>query len=156
MATVGKSPKIDSAAQRYLASQLTESTGWILRDDTPDYHLDYSAEFIEKDEPSGKRIYVQLKGTKSLKINNGNISFQMKVKHLLYYEQVTQAPVFLVVVDTENSDGYYVFLQRYLDELESTEWKKRTKKSVIIPMGNLLSSCNRFVTEVESAWASLK
>jgi hypothetical protein len=80
-----------------------------------DHGLDYVIEPKEKSGAmSGLQAFVQLKSSAKPAQRQNHISQKMTADHLMYYMTKAQLPVFLVVVDVEHEEGYWLFLQEYL------------------------------------------
>jgi hypothetical protein len=82
-------------------------------------------------------LYLQVKGRgpqtrdgqpKRLESEQGFVSQSMELEHLSYYmDQPT--PVFLVVVDVEKKQAYWVFLQEYITkDLKDSLWREDLRK----------------------------
>lgn len=151
MAAIDRNAKIEDRSKRFLSNYLNREKGWILREESPDYHIDYSAEIIQQDDPGGLRIQIQLKGTEKPNKTKMEISFPMDVSILLYYRDKVRAPVFLVVVDTINSVGWFIFIQEYLDRLPAG-WEENTTKAIRIPITQKLAQADLFLEHAERGW----
>ncbi len=116
--SVDQNHKINKKGKRYFESCL-DPDDWIDRTEgsgESDYHIDYCLELVESDNPTGKQVRVQLKSRKSLKVIGGTIKQVVKVRHLKYWANDCDLPVFLVVVDISKKCGYAVFIQEWFDK----------------------------------------
>lgn len=86
---------------------------WIWRDKVPDYGIDAEVEIVENKKVTNKAFWIQLKAT-SMK-PQGEISYQMKTKHLKYYEGCI-LPVLIVYWIKPDKKFYYLFAQQYIKE----------------------------------------
>lgn len=114
---------------------------WVIRDISPDYGLDKSVEVVEGGKVSGKEVFVQLKGTNTISITNGYVSFIMEVKNLTYYLE-RDTPVVLTVVDITSKKCYWLFVQEYIYEtleVDNPKWKQQETVTLKIPSTNELA-----------------
>jgi hypothetical protein len=129
--------QIDEAAQRILRNALPHD--WVLRKKDPDYAIDYEIEIVANEKLTGLCVATQLKGTKTLKLKRGFVTFSIKTHHLKYYVDKRREPVFLVVVDVTTATGYWLFLQQYaLQDLAGKNWRSQAKISVRVPASQTL------------------
>lgn len=135
-----ESHEIDETAKRVLGISLPPS--WVIREQNPDYRIDYTVEIFEKEESSGLFWHVQLKGVKNPKVlkSTKKISFSMEVEHLKYYMDKVPLPVFLVVVDTQNEVGWWIFLQRYIQDELKENWRQQSTTTIHVPSENVLGN----------------
>ena len=75
-----KSHEIDSKAQQVFRSALPPA--WVVRDQNPDYGIDYLVEVAESERMTGVTLAVQLKGTTSLKRQGDRIAYRIQTGHL--------------------------------------------------------------------------
>ena len=127
-----ESHRIDERAKRIFESSLPDS--WVPREQYPDYRIDYTIEIFDEDEPSGLSWNAQLKGSKKPKRLSGSssVSYSMEVSHLEYYVDKVLLPVFLVVVDTVNENGWWVFLQQYIKTQLKADWRNKSTAAIRI------------------------
>ena len=71
---------------------------WIIRNQTPDFHIDFLIEPTEAGESTGINIAIQLKGWVPKK-KGQKLAYSLKTKHLLYYLEKCELPVFLVLIE---------------------------------------------------------
>lgn len=161
--SVGENPPIDpnclidEAATRIVKNCLTKSEGFILRDQVPDYFVDYEIEIATGGWPSGTRILAQQKGSHKGNFKSGSIIHDFEVKDLIYWiDNCQQLPVLLIVVDVEKEVGYYLFVHRWADQIHGDAWRGQKTKRVEIPLDNRLDEIERFKEAVDEAVASLK
>ena len=149
-----ESHQIDELAQRILKDKLPPQ--WVLREQRPDYGIDFhiepSEKFGKEDVLTGTLCGVQLKGCKKPQISGSHIAFDLKTKHLKYYVDKCSLPVFLVVVDTEKSEGYWCFLQQYAKEtLRQKQWRHRKTVRIQLPVANTLVDTPLLLRAIEHA-----
>lgn len=115
---------------------------WVNRDIKPDYGLDKSVEIVEGGKVTGKELLIQLKGTTTINVTDGYVSYPLEVKNLKYYLE-RDTPVILTVVDVPSKKCYWLFIQEYiyqtLDEA-NPNWKQQETVTVKIPVTNDLVS----------------
>src|ERR1035437_10411138 len=108
-ATLDRQREIQNEAEKKFESMIPNN--WIIRKRNPDIFIDYSIEIGEHGEPTGNIFYVQLKGIGNLKLTHKEIKYQLKSKHLIYFRDKLRFPVFLIVIDNNKKEGYWIFLQ---------------------------------------------
>jgi hypothetical protein len=147
---------IDEHAEEYLKKTLPRP--WVKRKQAPDYGIDFQIETTEKnsvtaaDDLVGLKFGVQLKGKKSLRPSGSHLTFSMETKHLSYYVDHCREPIFLVVVDVEREEGYWLFVQEHvLTCLASTKWREQKTASVRIPIGQRLENTDQLHDAVKVA-----
>lgn len=140
--TISKPHIIDQKAQNVFFDSVPPS--WLIREQKPDFHIDYFVEIEKGAEPSGLIFGVQLKGTESPRSSKDYIKQFIKTKHLAYYIDKVRQPVFIVVINVTSRQGYWLFIQEWIrKELSGKEWRSINKVSVRIPLDNLLSDIER-------------
>lgn len=143
-----KQHEIDTQAQRILQSKIPPN--WVLREQHPDYGIDYEIEVFNKDNPTGIWFRIQLKGTEQCHESEDSISIPFETDKIEYYLSKVPFPVFLFVVQVQKKEIYWLFLQKYANEIlrvENPEWMKQTSVTIKIPKTNRFN--NNF-TEIES------
>jgi hypothetical protein len=120
--------------------------------------LDRRIELVEEGKHTASVAFVQIKGRRKANKSKGRktgfpyVSQRLEVEHLDYYSKMSE-PVFLVVVDLEKQDGYWIFIQKYVRELlRGKDWRskisnKRGKKPEImipVPISNRLTEPSNF------------
>jgi len=146
--TVDPQSEIDTLASGLLEQWL--AVGWKLRRMKPDYHLDYLLERVEHGELTGKIVYLQQKGHRSVAFTNGFTGEAMEKKHLRYYAEKVDLPVFLVCVDTIKRKGYYVFLQEWIDHYLSAEkLRGEGTRTVKVPLAKCLDEVPTLINDVQ-------
>lgn len=115
---------------------------WIIRDINPDYGLDKSVEVVEGSAVTGKELLIQLKGTNTINITDGFVSYTLEVKNLKYYLQ-RDLPVVLTVVDITSRKCYWLFIQEFIYDIldqSNPQWMNQSTVTVKIPVSNELAS----------------
>ena len=149
---------IDVQAVKWFEQRFNDMN-WTTTEIVPDVvGLDRRIELVEAGKHTALSAFVQIKGKRKAAKSKGRktgfpyVSQRLEVEHLEYYSKMTE-PVFLVVVDLERRDGYWIFIQGYIREaLRGTDWRsrisnKRGKKPEImipVPYSNCLSEANKF------------
>lgn len=125
---------------------------WIIRKIPKDYGVDYEVEIVENGVVTGKRFWLQLKGTESITIRHTPFSnldmtpkqyvaFQADTK-LLKYSLRCDFPLLLGVVDVQQKQGFWLPLR---DEIEANleprnpDWREQKTAMVRIPVQNSFS-----------------
>ncbi len=100
---MAKTREIDTMAQNILRNSIPAS--WFIREQHPDFYIDYFIEIADRSEPSGIIFCVQLKGTKSPRYSNIYKKISLKTKHLAYYLDNVKQPVLVIAVDVKKKKG---------------------------------------------------
>ncbi len=143
-----KSHQIDTQAQRILQSKLP--TNWVLRPQNPDYGIDYEIEVFNNDQPAGIWFRIQLKGKEQSRETEHSIAISFETDTIEYYLSKVPFPVFLFVVLVQKEEIYWLFVQKYANEIlrvEKSEWMKQASVTLKIPKTNRFY--NNF-SEIES------
>lgn len=124
MASDSQQDKYATVGDRYATSQTAYTilrdllpAKWIIRTQEPDFHIDYLVEPTEAGELTGINLAIQLKGWTPRKNKANSPAYSLKSKHLLYYIQKCELPVFLVLIDVTNRRGYWTFMQQFAQSL---------------------------------------
>lgn len=153
--TVGINFQTSQEAKRILESSLPPR--WLLREQSPDFHIDYLVEVVEDGEPTGFQFAIQLKGTRSLKRSRTKIRKSLRAKHLTYYLEKTEAPVFLVLADVTTRNAYWCFLQKYLKEaVNPSDLASRKSISISLDPADSLADGPRFLSALDYARTFMK
>ncbi len=119
---------LETESRRALESFLPPE--WIFRVKPLDYGIDIEIEIVEGEEVTNKVLWVQLKGTEDME--KGKVSYQMKTDHLKYYEGCP-LPVFILYWIKSENTFYYVFAQKYIDEIlskQNPQWRRQKTVAV--------------------------
>ena len=151
-----KQHEIDERAKRVFPTLLPPS--WVIREQNPDYRIDYQIELFEDSEPCGLFFNVQLKGAISPRLLTGGArAFSLKTRHLSYYFDKVPLPVFLVLVDVEKKSAWWVFLQKHVRlVLKDDSWRKRKSVSIRIPPDNSLADNAKLRRAIQDAEAFMR
>ena len=113
---------------------------WLLRDMNPDYGLDKELTIVEGEDVTNRVVWLQLKATEKLKPNQKSISYHFETKHLRYWERC-RLPVIVLYWVKSSNEFYYLFAQRYINEMLSPskpEWRNQKTVSVGFPLESKL------------------
>lgn len=144
-----RSHEIDTQAQRIFLARIP--VGWVARKQDPDYGIDYEIQIFHKRKSTGIWFRIQLKGTEKYRETEDSILMPFKTDTIRYYLNKVPFPVFLVVVLTQREEIYWLFLQKYINEVlknENPDWNQRKSVTIKIPKKNRLDNNN--AAEVES------
>lgn len=125
---------------------------WSVNELPSDYGKDFHIELGESDgEMTGESLYVQLKSSVGHKFNvdRSEATFSLKSMHARYFAKVKDLPVFLVLIDVSTKVGYYLFLQRWLNENQN--WKRKKTVFVGVPTKNVLSEAADLTNAINEA-----
>jgi hypothetical protein len=147
--TVGPAKIIQNKSEKLFRSMMPDN--WIIKEQTPDYFIDYYVEMVnDQGELTGNICYVQLKGKSNIKSHHKEIKYQLSSKHLNYFKNDFKAPVFLIIIDTKINEGYWIFLQKYINDNFKGNIPQITK-SIRIPITNNLSNIMDFRNSIIAA-----
>jgi hypothetical protein len=114
---------------------------WILREIPSDYGVDAEVEIVEREIVTGKRFWMQIKGTESLDVREQYVAFKTDTK-LLEYSLRCDFPLLLVVVDVIRKEAYWLPLRDEIEEyleLKNPKWREQASVTVRIPLENSFS-----------------
>jgi hypothetical protein len=112
--SVGKSLEIDQRAIKLFLNWLPDN--WLPREQKPDFFIDYLTEIVHEGEPTGVHFAAQIKGFEEDPHNSKPLCYPFKTKHLKYYRDRVQHPVFLFLINAASGEGYWLFAQKFLKE----------------------------------------
>jgi Domain of unknown function (DUF4365) len=129
---------------------------WLIREQQPDFHIDYLVETEKNGEPSGCHFAVQLKGMRPQKgVWSRTVSIQRK--HLRYYSEKVQFPVFLVLVNVTTNDACWLFLQKEIAKsISPANLRRKGSISLKVPAENNLIESDHFEKAVQEAHAYMQ
>jgi Domain of unknown function (DUF4365) len=154
--TVGKEFVTGQTAGVILQGLLPASE-WLVRQQNPDFHIDYVIEMVEGGEPSGINFAVQLKGTQRKPGKAGNLTVRLKAKHLRYFRDHRTLPVFLILVDVREKKAYWCFTQQFAREkVPANTLDGNGKVTVPFTPAASLEDIVRFKAAVRSATAYMR
>ncbi len=146
-----RSHQIDQLAQQILHDALPST--WVINEQFKDYAKDYLVEIGEDNGTlTGSSFYIQLKGQEHADFSADGllVSFSLLSKYAKYYlDQITDLPVFLVVVDVNKKIGWWLFLQPVLEE--NQKWRKQDSVTIRLSTSNVITNTTEFRTAVDDA-----
>jgi hypothetical protein len=148
--------QIDELAQRVLTNALPKS--WVVNSFQKDYGKDYHVDVADENgKLTGVAFYIQLKGQQKAKYNKrkSEVLFRLGVKHASYYlDKLKDLPVFLVVVDTGETKGWWLHVQPILGR--DTSWRKAKSVQLRFPVANTLKDIDRLIKAVMGAHREMR
>ncbi|NLG17605.1 MAG: DUF4365 domain-containing protein [Fibrobacter sp.] len=153
MSSISRSHIIDVEADKVLRAIIPNE--WLIRKQDPDFHVDFRIEIADK-EPTGRNFCVQLKGHEAPKVSGLFCVQPMKTKHLIYYVDKIKEPIFLFIANTTLKEIYWLFLQEYLLNLPSDDWRARRTCSIKVPLDSVFTDPESFIQELEKAEAFMR
>jgi len=112
MAKQTTSQKIGSLGHSIVEGQIKRSNFWIARNLTEDYGIDIELEFAPE-EVKGKFVKAQIKSHEKVLTEKDFISESFS-KSFLRYVYECRVPIILIVVSTDNSKSWFVWLQKWI------------------------------------------
>ncbi len=110
---------------------------WIVTDKFDhDHGIDIGVQIVKNGEITNKVLWIQLKATRKEKSPSPKgICYQMKTKHLRYYEEC-RLPVVIIFWIQPAQKFYYLFVQKYIKENLSyikPTWRKQKSVTIVFP-----------------------
>lgn len=107
--------------------------------------MDYEIETVRDREPTGFHFGVQIKGRQHVVTRKGVLRLTMEQKPLKYYRDDARLPIFILLVDVENRNAYWLFAQRYLRQnAESARLNRRKTLTLKFDAKDCLCDSGRF------------
>lgn len=145
-------PKVDKAAERSeesvneTRSLFTKKNGFIIREENPDYGVDFDAELIENSGATRKKFAIQIKSSKSFKVNTVNnqqfLIIDFLTSRLGYIAKNTPGLGLIVLYDEGKRKIYYDFIEEIIERINShkkdASWLYQEKVRIHIPEQNEL------------------
>lgn len=133
--------RTDTSAVRRLMTQL--SSDWVIRDlSERDYGIDLKLEYFNDNKPTGKIVFLQVKGTiKKLQVKKDCVTLSKFPVHTLNYATLFPEPFVVVYLSiNEGQPIYFAWLQKYIShELnKSNTWQNQGVTTIKIPICNNL------------------
>lgn len=123
---------------------------WICNQLFNDYGLDFLVTIVEDEYISSYNFFVQLKGTKSLRVSKNSFVFDIEKKYLKEYKYQI-LPVFLIIFDVDSEKGYWINIQKYIYAQLSRvhpKWEDQEYIRIKIPKSNMLINLDKFKKEI--------
>jgi hypothetical protein len=116
-----------------------------------DNGTDYEFELYgENKQSTGDQIHIQLKSSKKPLYYEEYLSFSIDIEHLENWLFKDQLPYFLIVIDVNANEGYWVHLQKYLmDNPYPANKDHKSTYTIKIPLINKLSLIGKFKEAIE-------
>lgn len=106
------SQKIGSLGHSIVQEQISRSKFWIARNLTEDFGIDIELEYAPEDV-EGKIVKAQIKSHEQISTNSDFFSEPLQ-KSFLRYVYECRIPIILIVVSTNDSKTWFVWLQKWL------------------------------------------
>lgn len=146
-------PQVDGNAIKSEASEqrvrhyFSMKNNFILREDKPDYGVDFVAEIIEDGGATNYRIPIQLKATKKINVVKylevNYISFNFKTSRLNYLSLFKPSYGLVVIFDEIKEILYYEHVEKIigtLDKLKEKEnWRNQETVNILVPLENVIT-----------------
>jgi hypothetical protein len=111
--------KIGAIGHRWLMSQIEEHPHWLARELGEDYGIDIEAELTEQGV-RGEILKIQIKSTENAEHRDGCVKLVIE-KRYIEYARSCRYPVVIVLVDTQNKQAWYLWLQDWLLKMRGTD-----------------------------------
>ncbi len=146
-------PIIDTASKNSEESEnelrrlFTKRNGFILRQESPDYGVDFNVEVADDHSPTGKLFAIQLKSQENAVIIDSNnerfVSLQFKTSRLGYLYRRKPMYGIIVLYDVKTGKSYFDYVEHFItrlnDERGSYDWRDNDSVSIHFPIENILS-----------------
>lgn len=132
----------EELSRNEFSSCLLKHRGWLADPLRPDLGEDFIVRIYDNGTATGLTFFVQLKSTtklRRLKTNDEQISFSIEVADIEHWNNFA-SPIFLVIWDIIQNQGYWARLTEVVQELEQRipNWKQKTKVNIRVPYSNQL------------------
>lgn len=114
---------------------------WICRDILSDYGVDMEVEIVDDDLVTGKRLWLQIKGTQSIDTRSKYVAFRADTK-LLDYSLRCDFPLLLALADVMKKEAYWLPLRNEVEccvEMKTPGWREQKYATVRVPLTNSFS-----------------
>lgn len=118
-----------------------------------DYGHDYLIEAVIGSQPSGNEFHAQLKGTKTVTFDPiGRAHWALETRHLRYYWDRVDVPVFLMLVDVTAEQGWFCFVQGEL-ATQTAQERLTCQKTITLDLriDNSLANTTKLRAALDSA-----
>lgn len=136
------SQRIGDQAENLAQGAFLAAPNWICRTQTHDFGVDLEAELIDVvdgvEELSGALVKLQIKGTLKPIFKNRGYYVRLKTDFLKYVNQL-RVPVVLLLVNIQNNEIHFLWLQEHLIGREDILYRGQSV-SVKVPEENTLKS----------------
>lgn len=122
-----------------------------------DYGIDFDVVVVESGEIAEFQFCVQVKLAKSYKKKPDISRIQINASHLRHYLNKQILPVFIVGIDVVRNKGYWLFAQKYVEEMSNKKLaSSKGKITVQIPKSNKLEDHEGLLKAVKDAHKYMK
>jgi hypothetical protein len=148
------SPNADHASlncelsERRLRDLLNRESGFICRQDVPDYGCDFDVELIVNGKDvSDWRFPIQLKSIQRIKLikNGALLAYSIETSRIGYLMRRKPAMGLIVLYDISSESFYYDFVDRIygriMERKETNDWQQKKMVTIHIPATNHLTAC---------------
>jgi hypothetical protein len=127
-----------------LVERLFNEANWQVNRFYRDFGIDLHVKVFEgtgQQQDTPWEFYVQVKGTKRLRIRKGTVGFSIDVDHLRLWSEVS-LPILLIICDVTANSAYWLGVKEYVRFLSAADpdWKTKRKSIMLdIPIANQLT-----------------
>lgn len=123
-------------------------TSWIVKDNVPDYGIDFEVEIVEGEDVTNKVLWLQIKATEKIEQSHDIISYTIETKALKHYD-ACRLPVLILLWIKPQNRFYHIFAQRYIQEnlnVKKPNWRAQKTISLQFPLDSKLKNANTLVS----------
>jgi len=147
---LGKETQQERNSRRQF-KEFVEGYGWVAYEEDPDLGEDFLIKIFRDQVPSGISFQIQLKSTKdinSLRMKDGRISYRLDVDDLEHWD-VEWPPVMLVIWDISSKNGWYIFAEQAIKNLDENRpnWRNQKTTTIYILYTNALD--NKHLSQID-------
>lgn len=95
---------------------------WVLREQSPDYGLDYSVEIFKNNKSTGNIFFVQLKGTEK-NVANDTLKISIKLSQLEYYESIL-LPILFIAYSLKEKKFWGIWINDFYQQRSKSKRQK--------------------------------
>lgn len=146
-------PKVDKASERCeesvnrTRSIFTRKNGFILREENPDYGVDFDIELLENSEATRSKFAIQIKSSEKFEhkqIDNQNfLILDFLTSRLGYLARNTPGLGLIVIYNEYDNELYYDYIENIIERInlskKDCQWLSQEKVRIYIPEQNRLN-----------------
>lgn len=127
---------LESISDRKLRNLIPDE--WVIRKLESDYGIDYMVEIFEGGFSTGNMFFIQLKGTDKNEEKKDEIKYQVKIKHLKYYNTIPN-PILFMIYSTK-ADAFWGIWSNNIKDILTEEQLNQDSVSVVLTKYNIINN----------------
>jgi len=127
---------LESISDRKLRNLIPDE--WVIRKLESDYGIDYMVEIFEGGFSTGNMFFIQLKGTDKNQEKKDEVKYQVKIKHLNYYNTIPN-PILFMIYSTK-ADSFWGIWSNNIKDILTEEQLSQDSVSVVLTKKNIINN----------------